>query len=245
MRIDFQIIKDRPGLALIMGSMLVGAPRYMDAFANAAGFRISGPAWDVIHATSGLGMAPLEALSIWYTCAMLSRFGRRNLTSATLLALIVWTLISLAWIVTPTIMATAYSIRVVDLLSGSSMWMWSVELALAPIFVIASSGIAEHLSGVKRIIKPVDIKQSSQNQPVNQVNVDVTVDNRSLTVSSATQARILDIKRNQPDVSQAEIARVLNISPQAVNQQIKQLKASNQWPVEGSLVKTGEAIVNG
>jgi hypothetical protein len=245
MRIDFQVIKERPGLALIMGSMLVGAPRYVDAFSNSAGFRIAGPAWDVTHAASGLGMALLEAVSIWYTSAMLSRFGRRNVSSGTLLVLIIGTLISLAVIVTPTIMATANAMRVVDLLDRPGMWVWSTALMLAPILVIASSGIAEHLSGVKRVVKAVDIKQSSENQPVNQVNVDVTVDNRSLTVSSATQARILEIKRNQPGVSQAEIARALNISPQAVNQQIKALKTSNQWPVDANLVKASEAIVNG
>jgi DNA-binding transcriptional regulator YdaS (Cro superfamily) len=230
-------LKENPGLALIMGAMVVSAPRYVDALGNSAGFRIVSGAWDVTHAVSGLGMAPLEAVSIWYTSAMLSRYGRRNASSGALLALIVAMMLSLAVIVTPTIMATANAMMVRDLLDRSGMWVWSTALMLAPVLIVASSAIAEHLAGVKRVVKAVDIKPSSQNQAVNQVNVDVTVDNRSLTVSSATQEKIIEIKRNQPGASQAEIARLLGISPQAVNQQIKALRASNQWPVEATLIK--------
>ena len=231
---NWQVLKDRPGMVLIVGSMVVGAPRYVDAFANSAGFRLNHPAWDLVHAASGLGMALLEALAIWFTSAMLSRHGRKDLVSSLLAILIVVTLLALAVIVTPVIRATASHALVVNLLDESTMWVWSAALMLAPLLVIASSAIAEHLASSSQESAMSHLRleptPSVAGSAAQSVNVDIQVDARRLTVGASTSARILERVKREPDVSQAALARELGISRQAVSQHLKQLAAAGLWP---------------
>ncbi len=225
---NLQAVKDRPGLALIFGAMLVGTPRYVDAFANAAGFSVVAPVWDAFHAMSGFGMAILEALAIWYTAAMLSRYGRRDIPSGVLLGLMVATFASLAVIVTPTIMATAYRTLVVDLLDRPGMWIWSAALMLAPLLVIASSGIAEHLSTVRQTRPATSVRAPATTaQPV---NVDVNVSTQVLQVGDNVESRLLTAARQHPGASQRELAAAIGVSRQTVNKVARQLKAAHRWP---------------
>lgn len=217
MRINLQAIKERPALALISGAMLVGTPRYVDAFANAAGFRVVSPAWDAIHAASGFGMAVLEALAIWYVAAMLSRHGRRNVASSALLALLSMTFLSLGVIVTPTIMATAQRVLVVDLLDRTGLWIWSTALMLAPLLVMASSGIAEHLA------TPHEIPATDNVPPVK----GVTMVDKPLTLREAIQCN--------PGASVSMLAELTGTSRQNVSQKLRRLEAAGNIRRNGKI----------
>ena len=146
MSINLQSLKDRPGLLLIAGAMVVGAPRWMDSFGFEAQVTVALPGWGAVHYWSGLGMVLIEALSIWYTASMLSRYGKRNLIGYGLFALIVCMFVSIPAILIPSIAATSNGLTLKEMWGREGVIAWSFPMALAPMFIVAASAIAEHLS---------------------------------------------------------------------------------------------------
>jgi hypothetical protein len=240
--VNLQTVRDRPGAAISLGAMAVSLPRWVDAFSNGAGFAIQSPMWDAIHAASGAGMVAVEALTIAYCAGVLSRHGKRSLSSGALLGLLAAAFLSMVIVVVPVLVATARKVLVVNLLDDAAMWLWSLALSLSTLIAVGATGIAEHLSSAKPgsmpgAVKPqpakpvnVDTVQAAP-QAVPQVNVGVSIDNRSLTLSESTAARIIEIVKRDPDASQVAIAQALGITRQAVNQHVKALKSAGTWPV--------------
>lgn len=216
-------IRERPGAAISAGAMAVSLPRWVDAFSHGAGFAFRHPAWDAVHAISGAGMVAVEALTIAYCAGVLSRHGRRNVSSAALLALLIAAFLSMVVVVVPTLVATARKALVVNLLDEGGMWVWSLALSLSPLIAVAATGVAEHLSTSRAgtAVKRVNVDTP---QPQPQPQVSVAIDNRSLTIGESTAARIAELVSRNPSMSQTEIARVLGISRQAVNQHVKALR---------------------
>lgn len=181
---NLQSLKERPGLWLIAGSMITSAPRYVGAFALAEGFRVISPLWDAIHAASGLGMAVLEAVAVWYCATSLSRYGKRDAMSVLLAGLIVAMFVCLAWTVAPYIMASTQKLMIISLLDTTGLWAWSFALTLAPLVVMAASGIAEHLSTHRQPIDNLGNNLSIQLDEV--VSRLATLEQRETTSASAS-----------------------------------------------------------
>lgn len=127
---------------LIIGAMLVAAPRYVGVNAHAEGWLIGGDVWRWVVALSGLGMAVLEGVAVWYCW---QRWGdaqpgpKRNV----LMALIATMLVTLALMVAPYTYAASEVALVTASVSPGLHAIWSIAVSIAPLVVMAASGLAE------------------------------------------------------------------------------------------------------
>lgn len=129
---------------LIVGAMVVAAPRYVGLFANSEGWRITGMVWDWVVALSGVGMALLEGVATWWmwnAWAETQPSKARNALGGFMVASGTTLLVMVA----PYVAASSSGLRVSQVLGLSAMWVWSIANALAPILVMAGVGLAEKL----------------------------------------------------------------------------------------------------
>lgn len=137
---------------LIIGAMIVAAPRYVGVNAHAEGWLIAGDVWRWVVALSGLGMAVLEGVAVWYCW---QRWGeaqpspKRNV----LMGLIVTMLVTLLLMVAPYTFAAS---EVALVTAVSAFWLhvvWSIAVSAAPVAVMTAVGLADTMP-------PVDAPQA-------------------------------------------------------------------------------------
>jgi hypothetical protein len=130
--------------SLIIGAMLVAATRYVGVFAHSEGWQIAGDVWQWLVALSGLGMAVLEGVAVWYCWQAWSNAkpsGERNF----LLWLIVAMFITLGVMVVPYTYAASHKKLTVEALGDWLQVLWSVAVSVAPLVVMAAAGLADKL----------------------------------------------------------------------------------------------------
>jgi hypothetical protein len=231
-------LKDRPGLLLIAGAMIVGAPRWMDAFGFEAHATVDIPSWAAIHAWSGLGMMLVEALSVWFTTSMLSRYGKRNLAGYGLFMLIVAMFISIPAILIPSIAATSNDMTLTEMWGRDGVVAWSIPMALAPLFIIAASAIAEHLAtatGPRKAQPERKADDAVRNVAIGQTATPLPA-MQQLPQPSGKVLTLADVIRDNPQGTLTEWAQALGISRQAVAQRVKRLESAGEIRRNGHIV---------
>lgn len=137
---------------LIIGAMLVAAPRYVGVNANAENWLIVGHVWQWVVALSGLGMAVLEGVAVWY-CWQKWGSAKSGPMRNVLLGMIVSMLVAFAFAVGPYTYAASDGKLVKDAVSEWLRVVWAGSVSVAPFFVMAASGLAE-------MISPVDAQEA-------------------------------------------------------------------------------------
>jgi hypothetical protein len=144
------------GFLLIVGATIVAAVRYVGVFAHSEGWLISGDIWKWAVALSGLGMAILEGVAVWY-CWRAWSASAPGVTRSALLVLIIAMLVSVGLMVTPYIRAAMGGVLVGSILSDLVSWAWALSVAVSPLVVMAAAGLAENaLQGVT--VQPVTVQ---------------------------------------------------------------------------------------
>jgi len=137
---------------LIIGAMLVAATRYVGVFAHSEGWLIAGDVWQWLVALSGLGMAVLEGVAVWY-CWQAWSNAKPNRERDILLLLIIAMFITLALMVAPYTYSASHKELTVTALSDWLQVVWAVAVSVAPLVVMAAAGLAEKL-------RPVDAQDA-------------------------------------------------------------------------------------
>lgn len=137
---------------LIIGAMLVAATRYVGVFAHSEGWLIAGDVWQWLVALSGLGMAVLEGVAVWY-CWQAWSNAKASRERDILLLLIIAMFITLALMVAPYTYSASHKQLTVTALGDWLQVVWSVAVSIAPLVVMAASGLAEKL-------RPVDAQDA-------------------------------------------------------------------------------------
>ena len=132
---------------LIIGAMLVAAPRYIGVNAHAEGWLIGGPVWRWVVALSGLGMAVLEGVAVWY-CWQKWGSAKPGTMRNVLLGLIAAMLVAFAFAVGPYTYAASDGKLVKDAVSEWLRVVWAQSVSMAPFVVMAASGLAEMIGTV-------------------------------------------------------------------------------------------------
>lgn len=132
---------------LIIGAMLVAAPRYIGVNAHAEGWLIGGSVWQWVVALSGLGMAVLEGVAVWY-CWQKWGSAKDGPMRNVLLGLIVAMLVAFAFAVGPYTYAASDGKLVKDAVSEWLRVVWAQSVSIAPFVVMAASGLAEMIGAV-------------------------------------------------------------------------------------------------
>lgn len=130
--------------SLIIGAMLVAATRYVGVFAHSEGWMIAGDVWQWLVALSGLGMAILEGIAVWY-CWQAWSNAQPNTERNFLMCLIVAMFVTLGVMVAPYTYAASHKKLTVDALNDWLQVLWSVAVSVAPLIVMAAAGLAEKL----------------------------------------------------------------------------------------------------
>lgn len=129
---------------LIIGAMLVAAPRYIGVNAHAEGWLIAGPVWRWVVALSGLGMAVLEGVAVWY-CWQKWGDAKPGQMRNVLLSLIAAMLIVFGFTIAPYTYAASEEHLVNFAVSDWLRVVWAVSVSIAPLIVMAASGLAEKI----------------------------------------------------------------------------------------------------
>jgi hypothetical protein len=132
-------------LILMVGAMVVASPRYVGLFANQEGARLDTPFFVTAVYFSGLGMAILEGIAIWYMFTCWSTTEKRNTERKMLLVLICTTFVDLAVMATPYIDAASRKMLVSEVLPEGWLWLWSLATAIAAPLIMGAVGLAESL----------------------------------------------------------------------------------------------------
>lgn len=129
---------------LIIGAMLVAAPRYIGVNAHAEGWLISGAVWRWVVALSGLGMAILEGVAVWY-CWHKWGNAKPGPMRNVLLSLIAAMLVVFGFTVSPYTYAASEEHLVNHSVSDWLRVVWAISVSIAPLIVMAASGLAEKI----------------------------------------------------------------------------------------------------
>lgn len=158
------------GGLLIVGATVVAAVRYVGVFAHSEGWLISGDVWRWAVALSGLGMAVLEGVAVWYCWGAWSK-AQPGTVRNVLMGMIIAMLVSVGLMVTPYIRAAMGGSLVGDVLSDLFAWAWALSVAISPLIIMAAVGLAET---VFRASVPVDEAERSVSLTVTQRGPAVT-----------------------------------------------------------------------
>lgn len=151
-------IKSNPGVSLMVASILVSATRLGDAFADAAGSRIVGGVWEALHAASGIGLAFIEPVAIFYCVRALSKARTRSpWASRVLVALLSVSVVCLVIIGLPVVVSKTLGVTEQELLERWQLWVWGGAIAVSNMILMASAAIADHLNSL-RTVNTVDAK---------------------------------------------------------------------------------------
>lgn len=157
-KLSLSWIKSNPGVSLMSASILVSATRLGDAFADAAGSRITGGAWEMLHAASGIGLAFIEPVAIFYCVRALSKArGRSPWASRVLVALLSLSVLCLVIIGLPVVVSKTLGMTEQELLDRWQLWIWGGAIAVSNMILMASAAIADHLNSL-RAVNTVDAK---------------------------------------------------------------------------------------
>ena len=225
----FDRVKDNPALLLMLGATIVAVSRYIVVFAHTERFQIAGPVWQWFTALSGIGMALLEGFAVWFCWNSWSKAPASRERNV-LIALIVGMFATLTGAVAPTIYATSQGLTVVDVLPSFWLWMWTLCVTVAPLLVMAASGLADKLRGPAVSVKAL--------APV--VNVSPSPETALMTEPQAA-SQALDLTQvieANPQGSYTEWAKAMGISRQAVQQRVKRLEADGKLRVNGHIEVT-------
>lgn len=202
-------LRENPSLFLTLASTLVAVSRYMVVFAFTERFHISGEVWNWFNACSGIGMALLEGFAVWFCWNSWSRArpsGERNI----LLVLILAMFLSLTGAVAPAMQATTKGVGIDEVMPGDFLWLWTIAVTTAPFLVMAASGMADKLR--KEALLP-------ESEPAREEYAVMKP-----KVEGIPPLTLEDARQLNPNASQAELGRMLWISPQAVSQQLARKK---------------------
>lgn len=200
-------MKNATGYILTLAAMLVAAPRYAGAMAQAAGYSLEGVAWFWVETASGLGFAVLEAVVIAYATRAWSECEPGRTRNA-LGGLVIVTFALLAVMVTPYVRATVTRQTVGDILDNAGLWAWAFAVGVSPIVVMALSGVTEHVTrryarrngrdgaGVARVTSPVTGDVTVSRPKRNALRGGITADVTGVTpVAGVTDAVTRDVTK--------------------------------------------------
>lgn len=218
----FSKLKERPALLLIVGTMIVATPRYMEVSGFTVDFMVNTEWWGVVNFLSGIGMAILEGITIWYTWNSWNKAEWSTPGRKPLMTLIVCLLISLAGSVWFAMFARSGGNSLRETFEPVWRGIWAACTTLAPFFVMASAGVAESVRDATAHV----IEESAPTEITADPNWKPTI---SLSPSGVMQPLLTvdDALKTYPDKSQAEIARMTGKSRQYVSVRARKINVNS------------------
>lgn len=204
-----QRLKERPALLLIVGTMLVATPRYMEVAGFTVNFMVDSVGWGWVNFFSGIGMALLEGITIWYTWNSWNKAEWSVPGRKALMLLIVCLLTTLAGSVWFAMFARSGGSSLSETFSPFFRGVWAGCTTLAPFFVMASAGVAESVRDASATHVEVSVSDEDRQKLLH-----ILPQESQLHISAPMS--ITEALTTYPDKSQSEIARMLGVSRQAV-----------------------------
>jgi len=215
MRLDK--LRDNPTLLLMLGATIVAVSRYVVVFAFAERFTITGAPWQWFNALSGVGMAVLEGVAVWFCWSAWSQ-ARPSTERNVLLVLIVAMFATITGAVMPALQATTLGAGIADVLPGSWLWLWSGCVTIAPLLVMAASGLADHVETAQ--------PAATDAQPaIAMLQNEDDMDEEEVEPAKLT---LKDVVAANPEGSMTDWAKELGMTRQAVAGQIKRLEGAGK-----------------
>ncbi len=172
--------------------------------------------WTIASALSAVGMAVVEGLAFSYTFQALRQTP--HLARARVLGLLIaFSAVLFVLVLMPSIAASVRGQSVNEVLSNDwALFGWAGVVAMSTIAILASVGYAE--LSLEKPAPPV------QKQPATPQERPATPRSEDIPSPNTNRAKIRALARSRPDLSQAEIAKQLGVSPATVSRALNEIE---------------------